>query len=184
MILSKRTKGKNNADKKTKHLYESYINSIKPIEGIKGDMTIGSYNISEFKHNKILKECNIEILNLIIKDAFEFNIPFKQGTLRVKKRKVIPRIDKKTNKPNFKSLGVNWGETLKLWSRDEEAKNKKIRVFYSNDHSNNFKYTFFWSKKKSRIKNKYYYGFVPARKVKRFLAQCIKNPELNINYFE
>lgn len=50
-------------------------------------------------------------------------------------------------------------------------------IYHLNEHSDGFKYRFFWQKTNSMIKNQVKYMFIWARDNKRRLAQIIKNKE-------
>jgi|GEM_PF-3073234 len=81
------------------------------------------YNILERKYSKILQDVTLELMNIIIKEAL-LKLPYKIGTLFLKRTSVSPRI--KDGKLVY-NAPVDWGETNKLWKEDPEAKlNKKV----------------------------------------------------------
>lgn len=89
----------------------------------------------------------------------EFRFPCRLGTLQIVKHK-----PKQYNKA---SLRWNWKET----------KETGKPVLLLNEHSDCFKFRFFWSKKACIIPNKTRYMFIATRENKRNLAQIIFNRE-------
>lgn len=85
----------------------------------------------------------------------EVKLPCRLGTLQI--------IKHQPKEYTGKSLRWDWQSTKQLGKP----------VYYLNDHSNNFKYRFFWSKQDCIFKNKGKYMFVASRANKRELAQII-----------
>ncbi len=177
-------KGKNNANKKTKDLYKYYINSVEAVDSIKGTgKTKGLYNIKPKVYGEILRDIHDEIMSMVILNNFEFNLPVRMGTLRIGKKKLPIRLT--DNGELIKGpLQVDWKATNDLWNISEDAKKDKVRVFYTNEHTNGYKHRFRWSKMKMRLENMYYYSFIPSRTNKRLLAKYLKDSNLNLNYYE
>jgi hypothetical protein len=74
-------------------------------------------------------------------------------------------------KRDLNKLKVNWKATNKLWSKDEECREKKQLVYYLNDHTRGFYYRFKW--KKGIVKNISVYSFLPVRSAKSKLSLAI-----------
>ena len=179
----KRTKGKHKANIIAKDIYKIYKKSLETITSLRGNQTKGAYNITKTQHNRILRKLNAEVMELMIKEAYEFKVGFGIGTLSVKKKK-IKLLYTRDGVLKRKYLGVNWGETNKLWESDPEAKAKKLRIFYTNEHTDGYKFQFYWDKKPKKIKNKTVYQFIATRYYKRYLNQCLKDPNLNLNFYQ
>ena len=96
--------------------------------------------------------------------AKEFKMPYRLGTLRIKKKKM--------NYSKKNKLKINWLET---------NKHKKV-IYHLNDHTDGFNYRWFWSKINAVIKNKSVYSFQATRTNKRRLAGLLKNKK--VDYFE
>ena len=95
-------------------------------------------------------------------------MPYRLGTVRIKKRK----IDINNLKPDFGLFNKS----------DETYKNKHL-----NEHSNNYYVRYYWTKRvETLIKNKSVYTYIPTRANKRELARRIKENTIDqINkYFE
>lgn len=141
-----------------KHIYQYYIKDLSESS---------KYNIDYKTFRNICEEFNKELSAQILEGYF-FNMPYRLGTIRIKKRKV-----------DFRSLKPDFG----LFNKTEgEYKNKHL-----NEHSNNYYCRYYWNKRLATIvKNRSAYSFIPTRKNKRDLAALIKeNGILQVNkYFE
>lgn len=141
-----------------KHIYQYYIKDISEES---------KYHLDYKTFRNICEEFNKELSKEILEGYF-FKMPYRLGTIRIKKRKV----DLKNLKPNF---GL-YNET------DGEYKNKHL-----NEHSNNYYVRYYWNKRiATLIKNKSAYSFIPTRENKRTLAKLIKENGISqVNkYFE
>lgn len=126
------------------------------------------YNIEYNIYRSICNDFNKMISSKIINDGYFFKIPYRLGTLRVKKRKI-----------NLNNLRPNY----KLFN----STNGKINNSHLNEHSGGYYVRFHWTKKKDAIvKNKTPYSFIATRENKRNLAKVIKDNSITqINkYFE
>jgi hypothetical protein len=93
----------------------------------------------------------------VLEKGRRFKLPFRMGDVCVTKKR-IKSFDKD-------HLPIDWGTSRKLG---------KV-IYHMNDHSDNFKYQFRWSKKMSRVTpNIGQYRLVFTRANKRRLAACIK----------
>lgn len=131
-------------------LKQSYEYYIKDLENT------SKYYIDYKTYRQICETFNKEIFKLIIEEGYFFKMPYRLGTIRIKKRK----IDLNKLKPDFG-----------LYNKTEESlKNKHL-----NEHSNNYYVRFYWNKQQDTIvKNKSYYSFIPTRANKRYCASIIK----------
>ena len=124
------------------------------------------YNVGYKTYRSICEEFNKLIIDQILLKAREFVMPYRLGTLRIKKKKM-------NYSPSLKNkLKINWAETNKY---------KKV-IYHLNDHTNGFNYRWYWTKKKAIIKNKTIYSFQATRTNKRRLAGLLKNKQ--VDYFE
>lgn len=156
------SQGKINADYGMKDFYKYYKkNSENPVP----------YSV----FSELIKYTNKELSKKIIKEAFEFKLPYHLGTIMIKKRKMSFK--------NINRLKPDWSETLKLWKQDKEAKDNKQLIFHLNSHTDNFRAQWFYNKSFAKYKNKSAYAFVATRTNKRELAKEIKNNGIT-KYFE
>lgn len=83
-------------------------------------------------------------------------LPQRMGELGVVGRKKKIKLDENGNP---KGLAPNWHETKRLWERSPEARERKEKIYFLNEHTNNVKYKFIWSKKDIIVENKALYSF-------------------------
>tara|TARA_R110000744_G_scaffold345108_2_gene450525 strand:+ start:4512 stop:4958 length:447 start_codon:yes stop_codon:yes gene_type:complete len=122
------------------------------------------YNVGYKKYRAVCEDFNKRIVEDILMKAKEFKMPYRLGTLRIKKKKM--------NYSKKNKLKINWLETNKY---------KKV-IYHLNDHTDGFNYRWFWSKVNAVIKNKSVYSFQATRTNKRRLAGLLKNKK--VDYFE
>jgi hypothetical protein len=121
----------------------------------------------EYKtYRKACEMFNKRISEKILKSAEEFQLPYRLGTIRVKKKKMSFK-DKKR-------LKIDWQETKKLGSV----------VYHMNDHTDNYRYGWKWDKSNAIVKNKKVYSFMPTRNNKRTLAALLKDRFSGVDFFE
>lgn len=113
-------------------------------------------------YNKMVSSC-------IIEDGYFFKLPYRLGTIRIKKNKT--KVNSNNLKPDFGLFNHSEGK----------YKNKHL-----NEHSGGYYVKFHWNKIDAIIINKTPYSFIPTRANKRYLAKTIKqNGVLQVNkYFE
>lgn len=175
-LTYKRGTGKKNISHRTTAVYKFYKNNLP------GNYTKTDYNITGKVYSQIIRRVSEILIELMIQDNFEYTLPFKMGKFHVVKKKVIYKLDEEGNLIR-RGLPVDYAATKKLWLEDSEAKAKRIKIYHTNDHTDGYKYSFFWDKKGITLRPFFYYNFKPNRKNNRYLAKCIKeNPELE--FFE
>lgn len=170
-----RSKNKIQVDSATPEIYKAYCKTLVDKNS--------PYNIKKSKFTKILKECNSILLDLMMLHNFEFKIPSRLGNLSLKKRKINYILDTKGNLVT-KALSVNYAETNKFWKENLEAKEKKIKIYHTNDHYDGYKVMFNWSKKTSYCKGLSIVQFTSSRYAKRKLAEYLKNSSLYLEFYE
>lgn len=126
-----------------------------------------SYDMDITTFRKILQLYFNRVEDYILLEAGTFKLPFRLGEIKVIKS--IP-------------ITVKY-KILDFKATKEQGKN----VYQLNEHSDGYLYKFFWFKKYCNIKNKRYYRFLMARRIKRRLAKLIKSGdydflELKQNY--
>ena len=117
----------------------------------------------------------------MMEEAFEFLLPRRLGTMRIKKYKTKIKID--DSGKIIGSLSPNWAATKELWSNDSQARENKKMVYHTNEHSDGYQYKWHFSNYRSNCVNKSAYIFVPSRTNKRRLAELIKDEEFNGDYY-
>lgn len=173
MQIAKRTEGRHKTDIGTKDLYNFYKNNLIKVESLAGGMTLGSYDITQTLYNSILTDINNSIFDMVIKDNFEFKIPCQLGLFSVKQKKMVIKLDEKGELVT-KYMAPDWKGTKILWQNDPEAAKAKVILYHTNEHTNNNKMYYEWSKKKSFTMGIKAYYFTACREKKRYLNQCLK----------
>ena len=161
MTENKINRGKNKIQKPLglNYAYDYYLKEIQ---------LDSKYNIDWKTYKLILSEFNKSMMSAIIDDGYIFKLPYRLGTVRIKKRE-----------NNLNRLKPDWSTY--------NTSNKEIKNKYLNDHTDNQYVRFYWSKGKDTIiKNKTLYSFIPTRDNKRYLSKLLKtNGVEQINkYFE
>lgn len=125
-------------------------------------------------YTKIIQKFNEELINLIIEENVEYALPHLGATLSIRKDKRIPRIvDGKLYNPT----PVDWVATNKLWDEDEEAKEKKLLVRYTNNHTSKYVFRVHFKKYLYPFVNKKYYNFQSSRGFARQLGDRINDED-------
>jgi len=160
----------------TKDLYEYYKeNSKDPVDY----KTFQNFLFTKGKSEGVIKQ----LTNKVLYSAYM--IPTSVGDIYVKKYK--PKIKFKPNGDldiRKSHIRVDWGNTLKLWKSDPEAKAEKRKVYHLNKHSHGYLYKFVWDKKDKPFKNKIVYRFKPVRKLDRELKDILKSGRTDIDFYE
>ena len=102
----------------------------------------------------------------------EIKLPCKMGVVFVKGKKVKIKFDEDGN---LKGFAPNYKATRELWEKCPECAEKKQLVFHLNEHTNNVRYKFFWSRDRMLVENKSFYTMIFTRTNKRVLADLINN---------
>jgi len=111
----------------------------------------------------------------------DFIMPFRIGTLGVRKHKILVKVNS-DGTIDKRSLRPDWSATKKLWEKDEQAKENKQLVFHLNKHFGGYNCKWFWDKTTCSIKNQTAYSLVMSRTNKRKLAKAIFAGE--VDYYE
>jgi len=127
--------------------------------------------LSRKAYGEIIKEFNAFLRDGLSMKGKEIVLPKKMGRVELRKSKTEVKIDSEGNIVN--NLPVNWKETRKLWLENKHAEEKKIKIRFTNEHtdSHTFKITFL--KAKADFKNKSLYTIKFNRQLKRDLSQSI-----------
>lgn len=133
-----------------KHFYDSYMEYVK-------DNPIYQVDYNTFRG--IINDYFRYLRDEIIENGKEVKLPCRMGTLQVVKHK--PK---------------EWtGKSLRIDYHASKEYGKPI--YHLNEHSNGFKYRFYWNKKNMLTTNKTKYQLIMTRANKRRLAQIIKSRE-------
>lgn len=134
------------------------------------------YNdLNEKTYKKVLKLFNKGISEIIVKESFEFIMPRDIGNIRIRKNK--PKLRLKDGKIDKSGMYPDWNETIKLWEADKEARDTKLIIWHTNEHTEGYIYRWHYSKYRNKLRNKTAYSFIPSRTNKIKLTEVLKNPD-------
>lgn len=129
------------------------------------------------KYMSIIDDFNLGIIDMLLHEEItEYTIPKVGCTIKINKRKTVPVIKEGVL---INRLPIDFKSTKELWLNNEEAKEKKILVRFSNNHTDKYIYRIKFAKDGESYINKKYYSFIPSRSFKRALAKRIFNSELD-----
>lgn len=101
----------------------------------------------------IWNDFNLEMKRLILEDSEELQLPYRLGSLRIRKRKIDQTIIPENKRK------IDWGKTKKLG----------YKVFYTNDYIYNLR----WERKKAIIRGCTFYTFKTCWTFKRDIAKAV-----------
>lgn len=131
-------------------------------------------SISKTLYHDVIKDFNSELMRLIIEENVDYRLPYIGSTISVRKVKRNPRI---SNGKLYNPTPINWVATNKLWSEDEEAKEKKILVRFLNTHTSGYVYRIYFKKYNLYYNNKKLYNFKTLRGFSRMLGNRINDED-------
>jgi len=137
----------------------------------------------------LYKEIFDELIKAIVLDNFQFKMPSNLGYLRVRKKKVEPKL-LEDGTIDTRVMSMDWKKTKKLWEKlypeltAEEISNipNKPKVIELNEHTDGYRFMWFWEKLTSNIPNQSAYYLEMTKQNKKILSQSSKQNELN--FFE
>lgn len=128
------------------------------------------FYIERTAYVNISKDFFKELLDEIINNAYEYKLPNRLGTLRIKKFKALKR-------------QIDWNLTNKYYLEENKTGTEKKRIYHSNRHSAGYNARFWMEPTKWVAYNKPY-TFIATRTNKRNLAKAIKDENVIIKYKE
>jgi hypothetical protein len=132
---------------------------------------------SEFKHidrslyGNVLREFNDYVRDGISLKGAEYILPFRLGKIQLRKKKTEVKIGE--NGEIINNLPPNWKATRELWGINEDAKKKKIKIRFTNDHTDGYTFRIVYLRSKANYKNKSIYKIRMNRMMKRNLSKSI-----------
>ena len=182
------TKGKRfevfRSDVVNKDFYNFYISDTLKVvrkQGKKIDKT-NPYYLEYSKFAAIIKDFNVGIFNLLLYNSFVFKMPFNLGEISIRKKKVEPYINKEGKMVNL--LPIDYRQTKLLQDKDPEAREKDLKVYHTNDHSNGYVAKLYYDKPSSIIfPNKKLYRVQATRDMKVALNKIMTSNFKEYDFF-
>lgn len=184
LFTYKRSKGKLNSDYSISDIYKYYIKQLS--ENSK-NLPLGStYKDTDFYlpskiFAKICADINERILLRVIEHNDEIKLPYRIGSLSVRKYKTKVKLDSEGEviKDN---LPVDYKATKELWANDPAALEARTKIYNLNEHFDGYRTRFHWEKKLCNFKHIKIYKLRIARHYRRHLAKCIKQNK--VDYYD
>jgi hypothetical protein len=149
---SKRGEGNYKKDYGSNDVYKKYKEDVIP-----------ELQVDKKLFRKICDDFNRMLIEEILLNSEEVRLPYRLGTVRIKKSKM--KYDDKNK------LKIDWAASRKLGKR----------IYHLNDHTGGYKYRFYWTK--GIVKNITAYSFIPTRTNTRNLASILKDKNRELDYF-
>lgn len=127
--------------------------------------------INRQTYGKILKEFNSHVRDRLSQKGAGYVIPKQIGKIELRKVKTELKIDEDGNIIN--RLPTNWQLTRALWKENPAAKEKKIKIKFTNEHTDGHTFRIVYLKSKANYKNKSIYKMRFNRTMKRDLSKSI-----------
>lgn len=144
------------ADRTKAYTIASFYNNY--LKDIESDTV---YDIDYNKYRAIVTDYFKYLQKQLIEEGKIIKLPYRMGTVQI--------IKKKPKYYDKRSLRIDYQAT----------KQTGKLIFLLNEHSDEFKYRYLWSKTDIMVPNKSMYQLVATRANKRRLAVIIKNKELD-----
>lgn len=128
-------------------------------------------------YKDILREYLDSIRDLISKKGYIYRFPQRMGRIEIRKTKKEVKIGK--NGEIINKLPINWKKTNELWAENEIAKEKKIKIRYTNEHTNGYVFRPVYMKNTANYKNKSIYKMSINREMRRNTAGPIMSKALD-----
>jgi hypothetical protein len=174
--------GTSHAIKITAGLWDSYKHFRKKYRLVHPD-------VDRKEYVNICHAINKGLANKIIKESFEFRIPYGLGVLSIKKNKIKIKI--KDGKLEKNKMIIDWDKTWKYWQSEYPGMNRKeikqipnkTVIYNMNDHSDGYIMGWNWDKTTCRTVNQTVYNFKPTKGNRLALAAWIKSDERCNDYY-
>jgi hypothetical protein len=146
-------------------------------------------DIDRKKYVELCHIINESLSDKIIKESFEFKMPFRLGSLGIKKNKV--QIHVKEGKLEKNKLIIDWEKSWDYWHNEYPGKSRKeinaikdkLVIYNMNDHTNGYVMRWKWDKTTCNLHNQTVYQFRPTKRNRLALAAWIKSEERENDYY-
>lgn len=123
-------------------------------------------------YSNIISSYNKGVIDLMLNHSLDYRIPVLNFLLTIRKEERKPQIK---NGVLHNNRAMDFKRTMDLWRVNEEAREKKILLRFTNAHTSGFVFRIYFKKHESSVKNKGYFKFMASREFKRSLATRIND---------
>lgn len=121
--------------------------------------------LSKEQYYKILDEYLNRVHNMIGLEGVSYNIPQRLGKIQLRKSKNVVKLKPDGTIKN--TLAINWKATKDLWLKNPRAKERKIKIRYTNEHTDGYVFKLVYLKYNANYKNKSAYKMSINREMRR-----------------
>ena len=173
MLSFLRGKRKLIADYKIKEIFKYYKNKYQ------------DKALTQNQAHDIWKTFYPEIIKYMIFNNYEYLLPARLGSFRIKKKKIEPKIDKDGNLDVGK-LSVDYKATKRLWEEIypdktvkelKQIKNKPL-VRELNEHTDGYRCFWYWDKMTCNVSNQSAYVLDMTRTNRQLLSKAVSTNDL------
>ena len=148
--------------------------------------------LTQSQFTEITKEFFKIVINKMIFNNYEMQLPLRMGCLRIEKFKTklkinsLGNLDKRGLIPNFKATKELWS---KLYPGVDVSEVKKLYpdrpiIYHENKHTDGFRHRWRWDKRTCLNNTASLYKLDVARANDRLLAKALKDPKLMLDFYE
>lgn len=127
--------------------------------------------ISEHDYYRIIRTVNNILADLLSK-GHDVNLPCRMGRLELRKYEAKITL---SNGKVITNLPIDWDRTLKLWSEDEEAYQKRTLIKMEEEEV----FKVYYNRGKANYENKSFFAFDINRELKKKLKKNIKEGRID-----
>ena len=176
------TVGKYKSDFKSDDIYKFYVKKCK---------NKGVVPLSKKLVNELQKEVYSFIVDIVVRDGADIYFPGRMGSFRIRKKKSKIILDENGDAFTY-SLPMDYGKTRALWTELYKGKTwdeilqipDKPTVVNLNEHTNKYRFKWFWDKTASLLPNMSVYSLDMCRTIDRNAAKIWKStPGLENLYY-
>jgi len=149
------------------------------------------YDTKRKDYIRICYEINKKLSERIIKESLELKLPYKLGTLSIKKQKI--KILVKDGQLKKNKMIVDWEKSWEMWKADNptltrkeimDLPNKTV-VYNMNQHTNGYIFSWVWDKLLSsdNLYNLRFYKFKPTKQNRLDLKDWLKSDDRENDYY-
>jgi hypothetical protein len=127
--------------------------------------------VSRKDYGTIIKEFNTHLRDGLSNKGIDMVMPSRLGRVELRKVKTSVSVDSEGNIVN--NLPTNWKATRELWKSNEAAKEKNVKIRFTNEHTDGYTFKISYLKSGANYKNKTMYKLKFNRLLKRNLSKSI-----------
>lgn len=134
--------------------------------------------VKNLKFRKVFRDWLSANRNAVSNFAYVFRLPQRLGRVEIRKILKEIKIDPETGAV-INKLVINWQATKKLWLENPQAKEKKIKIRYTNEETDGYVFRAKYMKNTANFKNKSIYKMSVNRELRRNTEPAITSKRID-----